>query len=123
MLGRARWWQRSLLPVCACFALRAAVHRARACACALCRQPTHPPFVSFCCHAQVLIKKQQEQQLLQPAAAQQKQQAKQQAKQQRSFAARLKLQQQEQLVASRRPQGSPAACLSLALPAPGWLQQ
>ena len=67
---------------------------------------------------QVLIKKQQE--LKQrPAAAQQLKQQ----QQRRGLMARLKLQPAGQSVAASRPQGSPAACLSLALPVPGWQEQ
>ena len=64
---------------------------------------------------QVLIKKQAEQ--LQPA----RQQQQRQLKQQRSLRAKLRLPQPA--VAASRPQGSPAACLSLALPMPGWQGQ
>ena len=68
---------------------------------------------------QVLIKKQAEAALQQQPGKQQ-----QAAKQQRSLAARLKLRPAPApSVASTRPQGSPAACLSLALPAPGWEEQ
>ncbi len=65
----------------------------------------------------MLIKKQAER--LQPS---QPQAAKQQAaKQQRGVSAKLKLPQPA--MAASRPQGSPAACLTLALPLPGWRQQ
>ena len=66
------------------------------------------------CALQVLIKKQQERlQLEQP----QRGQLKQSAAPQRSLLSQMKVQ------AAPRPQGSPAACLTLALPAPGWHEQ
>lgn len=68
--------------------------------------------------SQVLIKKQQE--LKQrPAKAQQLKQQ----QQGRGLMARLKLQPAGQSVAASRPQGSPAACLTLALPVPGCQEQ
>jgi hypothetical protein len=66
---------------------------------------------------QVLIKKQAER--LQPGRPQAAKQ--QQAKQQRGLSAKLKLPQPA--VAASRPQGSPAACLTLALPVAGWREQ
>lgn len=83
---------------------------------------------------QGLIKKQQErleleqQQPQQQLSQQQRQRLKQQVaagqqqQQQRGLAARLQLEPVAASAASR-PQGSPAACLSLALPAPGWWEQ
>lgn len=80
---------------------------------------TNPSNCPFPSPTQVLIKKQAER--LQPgrqAAATQQQAGKQQ---QRGLTAKLKLPQPT--VAATRPQGSPAACLTLALPAPGWREQ
>lgn len=76
---------------------------------------------------QVLIKKQAEKaadeaaELLQPGQRQRRAAAQLAAKQQRSLSAKLKLQPAD--AAASRPQGSPAACLSLALPIPGWRVQ
>jgi hypothetical protein len=55
---------------------------------------------------------------------QQHRQLKQQAAvaQQRGLSARLKL-EPVAVSAASRPQGSPAACLTLSLPAPGWREQ
>lgn len=65
----------------------------------------------------MLIKKQQEVKQ-RPAAAQQLKQ-----QQQRGLMSRLKLQPASQSVATSRPQGSPAACLTLALPVQGWQER
>ncbi|EFN52160.1 hypothetical protein CHLNCDRAFT_139333 [Chlorella variabilis] len=70
---------------------------------------------------QVLIKKQQER--LQPGQQQQRRHVKQLAAAQRSRVPQLKLQPVSATTAAARPQGSPAACLTLALPAPGWQQE
>jgi len=72
---------------------------------------------------QVLIKKQQEL-AARPPVQQEQQQAPQRLKQpqQHSLRAKLKL-EPAATVASSRPQGSPAACLTLALPIPGWREQ
>lgn len=67
----------------------------------------------------MLIQKQAEKALLQQSG--QRQVA---AKQRGALAARLKLQPVPAASsAASRPQGSPAACLTLALPAPGWKEQ
>jgi cytochrome oxidase assembly protein ShyY1 len=74
---------------------------------------------------QGLMRKQQERlQLEQQQPQQQQRQLKQQAAvaQQRGLSARLKL-EPVAVSAASRPQGSPAACLTLSLPAPGWREQ
>ena len=76
---------------------------------------------------QGLMRKQQERLQLeqqQPQQQQQQRQLKQQAAvaQQRGLSARLKL-EPVAVSAASRPQGSPAACLTLSLPAPGWREQ
>jgi hypothetical protein len=68
---------------------------------------------------QVLIKKQQER--LQPLQQQRRVQLKHAAAPQHGLVAAPEL--QPAASAARRPQGSPAACLTLALPAPGWRRQ
>lgn len=69
---------------------------------------------------QVLIKKQAERARLEALGGEQQRQGKPAFALQRGLAAKLKLQPS---VAASRPQGSPAACLSLALPVPGWQEQ
>jgi hypothetical protein len=74
------------------------------------------------------MRKQQERLQLEQQQPQQQQQQQRQLKQQaavaqqRGLSARLKL-EPVAVSAASRPQGSPAACLTLALPAPGWREQ